>query len=243
MEADEDAFDEQARLAAENLARRQADLELHSRLALNGFQGSEWNTFALDLARYGHAVLMAWMATGDIFRRCVERNCSVGAAPPDWTRDDWEGLANETAAKALINFRKRGLLAGGWSFDGGATLKTYFVGACIYAFPNVFRAWQTEQAHWEKLARGTPGADDVPAGGSNTPDPAGEAVTRLDAWRAFNDIQDVTTRKMALLDSLDYSSEEVAELLHCSAGAVRMRLKRLRDKNDKAAGTDGRRPG
>jgi len=59
-------------------------------------------------------------------------------------------LALETVAEALTFFRRYVLLGRRWSFDGGASLTTYFVGSCLFAFPNVFRRWQGEQRRWRQ---------------------------------------------------------------------------------------------
>jgi DNA-directed RNA polymerase specialized sigma24 family protein len=58
----------------------------------------------------------------------------------------------ETVARALKFFHHHVMLKGRWSFEGGATIKTYFVGACIYAFPNVFNRWNTERRRWKPLS-------------------------------------------------------------------------------------------
>ena len=90
-----DVDDEQARLAAESLERRQADLELRNELALAGFRGPGWDRYALELARYGYAVMMAWLKTGEVFNHCKAMGCNLGSLPwsgrlmtePDCERD------------------------------------------------------------------------------------------------------------------------------------------------------------
>ena len=59
-------------------------------------------------------------------------------------------LALDTTVDALTFFRDRVLREGRWSFDGGATLTTYFIGACILTFPNVFRLWQRAECRWKR---------------------------------------------------------------------------------------------
>ena len=74
--------DEQARLAAESLERRQADLELRNDLALADFRGPGWDRSAWELARYGYAVMMAWLKTGKISTSAKPRT-SLGC--PRWS--------------------------------------------------------------------------------------------------------------------------------------------------------------
>ena len=87
----------------------------------------------------------------------------------------------ETTAKALVFFRDQVLLGKRWNVNAGATVTTYFVGACLLAFPNVFRRWQGEQRRLadayalEKIncPEGRGLGDHVGA------DPEDEVVTRL----------------------------------------------------------------
>jgi hypothetical protein len=81
--------------------------------------------------------------------------------PTDAEREILEGqfeerfdLALENVAEALRFFRNRVLHAGRWSFDGGATVTTFFVGACLPAFPNVFRRWRVAELKWNRPRAG-----------------------------------------------------------------------------------------
>jgi hypothetical protein len=142
-----------ARRAAESLARRAHDLEMVNTLALARFEGPAFEVFAGELAAYGYPVILAWLRRGTIWQYCAERGRPL--YPTDAEREILEGqfderleLALETVAQGLKFFRERVLLAGKWSFDGGATLTTYFIGACLLAFPNEFRRWHAERRRW-----------------------------------------------------------------------------------------------
>lgn len=117
------------------------DSELYNELASANFQGDRWQAFAYALAQYGHAVVKAWLVTGEMFVRCKRKGCYPGPAPGWWSEEDRDALANETVATALVSFRNDALIGGRWSPEGGASLKTYFIGSCVLAFPNVFRTW------------------------------------------------------------------------------------------------------
>jgi hypothetical protein len=142
-----------ARRAAECLARRARDLEMLNSLALARFEGPAFEVFAGELAAYGYPVVLSWLRRGTIWRHCAERGRPL--YPTDAEREILEGqfderleLALETVAEGLKFFRERVLLAGRWSFDGGAALTTYFIGACLLAFPNVFRRWDAAGRRW-----------------------------------------------------------------------------------------------
>jgi DNA-directed RNA polymerase specialized sigma24 family protein len=214
----EDA-DEQARCAAENLERRMADLDLRNELALHRFTGPAWRRFAEELARYGHAVLMAWMATGEMFSQCRKKHCYPGPPPEQWTDDDRMGLANDTVAAAMVSFREQGLIGKKWDYTAGATLKTYFIGACIYQFPNHFRRWRTDDQTWNQLRRLEPGADEL-MHLPHTDATDDLAVTRVMTSTAFAAIPDDRTKSAMLLHSRGYTYPEIAEILGTSVKAV-----------------------
>ncbi|MGH3975169.1 MAG: hypothetical protein ACRDS9_17845, partial [Pseudonocardiaceae bacterium] len=204
---------EPARLAAERLERRQADLELHNELALADFRGPDWDRYAWELACYGYAVMMAWLETGEMFGQCAAKGCNLGPPSLEWTIDDRAGLANETVALAVHNFRRQALIEGKWTPHGGASLKTYFIGACIFAFPNVYRKWLNDRVALPRLASSE---DDVIDRSSPPQDPGEMAVTRLHIQEAFNNIPDHRTKCAVLLQEMGYTYTEIGEILQIS---------------------------
>lgn len=209
--------DEQARLAAESLARRQADLELRNNLALTGFRGPAWDRYAWELARYGYAVVMAWLKTGEMFNQCKAKGCSPGLPPLEWTVDDRAGLANETVALAVNNFKRQALIEGKWTAEKGATLKTYFVGTCVFAFPNLYRKWSTERAALRHLMS----IDDGTVDRSSLPQDPGEmAVNQLHIQEGFSSIPDKRTKSAILLQEMGYTYAEIGEILEITSRSV-----------------------
>jgi DNA-directed RNA polymerase specialized sigma24 family protein len=150
-----------ARAAAERLARqieslprREADLQLRNDLALAGFQGASYDLFQHELARYALQVMLAWIGKGVIFAQCAQRGIRGLRSEYDedtrLTPDDIEELASETVARALRSFHRSALVGGRWTLDGGATLKTYFIGTCLYEFANAYRLWTRERNKWRQ---------------------------------------------------------------------------------------------
>jgi DNA-directed RNA polymerase specialized sigma24 family protein len=153
----------EAQRAAESLAQRGKDLEIYNDFALVGFTGPVYEIFRADLAAYGFPVVRAWVRRGLMFQYCAERGRPVTLTDEERiyvmsatenARDDRQELAVETVARALEFFHRHVMLKGRWSFEGGATIKTYFVGACVYAFPNVFNRWNGERRRWRPVTDG-----------------------------------------------------------------------------------------
>lgn len=147
-----DAF-EQSR-AAEHLARLEADAELATQLMLAQYQGPAWDRFAQALAEYGVQVIGAWVGGRErlIFAKCAAKG--MGAlVPVEYDRDEARGLANETVVRAIAAFRAKVLVPGRWRPAKGASLKTFFVGQCLFQFPNVYRKWQREQVKARRAQR------------------------------------------------------------------------------------------
>ncbi len=146
---------DQARRAAESLARRQMDQVKLNSLVLAGLTGPEYEIFAGELAAYGYPVILAWLRRGMIWKHCADRGRPL--RPTDADRETLANefeerleLAFETVAEALKFFRDRVLRTGRWSYEGGATLTTFFMGACLLVFPNVFRRWQAAERRWSR---------------------------------------------------------------------------------------------
>jgi len=173
---DEDYDDARQQVIAENLARREEDRELIARLAKSGFEGPGQELFEAELAAYGYPVMMAWTRSGEIIRKTAEkgRPLSIPRDGPGWSREDRSELSAETVGRALALFREKVLRAGAWDHTRGATIKTYFMGACLFQFPNVYQVWQAERRRWNRHPAvsiddpGGPGLLDQVPGGEDT---------------------------------------------------------------------------
>jgi DNA-directed RNA polymerase specialized sigma24 family protein len=143
-----------AELAWSDERGAQDDAALVKALALRGFEGPGWDRLCEDLAAYGLSVVRVWIEKGEIFQICRKKKVRIGGSPVErhlLSEDDATELALETVARALRAFRKV-LQYNGWSPEGGANLRTFFVGQCLMQFGNVYRRWSREQLpapwHW-----------------------------------------------------------------------------------------------
>jgi DNA-directed RNA polymerase specialized sigma24 family protein len=149
----EEQQDADAAAAASHLLRLGSDRALYDLLAAQGFTGARYEMFRAELAAYALPIMRAWLRRGLIFAYCKQKGRPVAASEIDrrdlaQVVDERIGLANETVAAALNMFHDKALVGGGWSAKGGASLTTYFVGACVGEFPGIFRKWRTARRNW-----------------------------------------------------------------------------------------------
>ena len=109
---------DQTRQMQENLERRAADQQLRDQLASRDFDGSHYQRFETELARYGMSVLRGWMYSGYVFKLAAGRGFALH--PSDRELDELhrdsdvrEELATMTVAIALPRFREHALIRGG----------------------------------------------------------------------------------------------------------------------------------
>ncbi|MFI6927445.1 hypothetical protein ACIBIZ_46465 [Nonomuraea spiralis] len=199
----------------ESLERRAADQRLRDEMARYDFSGERYQQFENELARYGMSVLRGWMYTGYIFKLAATRKLFL--APTDAELEELyrdsdarEELATMTVALALPRFRQRALVEGGWLYEGGASLPTYFMGACLFIFPNEFRRRRAQQKRWSRALAQEAIMLDPDAG--ITADLESQALGRI---RVRDDLRRAgeRTRAIVALTIDGYSQEEIAELL------------------------------
>lgn len=238
--AQQDATEEARRL------QRLADREVVLTLELQGFDTStpEWDAFARALAEYGFSVILGWLITGSAFRMAASQRGGQGvlglAKLPDdlrLDRDDATSVATETVAVAIAKFREKTLMnrdpSKRWRADGGASIKTFFVGRCLMELPDCYQRWERETKAGARLgsARRLSEFDEDDLHSQRvSPERSAVAVVGLD--EVFDD-GDELVRAMFELDEAGYSHEEVAEMLTAaghptSKAAVRTKMYRHR---------------
>ena len=139
---------------------------------------------------------------------------------------------NATVAKpGPPRFRDRALIGDGWRPDGGARLSTYFVGACLYEFPNQFHSRRDQAERWRRQDNCDPAlvrAEADPAG-----DPAALTAVRLWVQGKLCDL-DPRARAVVTLKIEGYRQDEIAKILgEPSARAVEGVLYRWRAQQKK----------
>jgi DNA-directed RNA polymerase specialized sigma24 family protein len=219
-----DSTDEVGRRLLENLERRAADQCLVDALAREGFNGSRWLQVETELIRYGISTLSAWLYTGFVFKLIADRGMNIVPTDREMNqlRDDRDlrvSIAGHTVAVALPKFREQALLRGGWTFAGGASLTTYFMGATAYTFPNEFRRWRREHARSDR---------EDPAGlvvdlAAAHPDSASQALGQIEMALGQIEVEEtlgrLKPREVAIvrLHLAGYTHQEVAEMLSDSS--------------------------
>lgn len=202
------------------IERLAQDKRLLDALMWQEYSGPDWTAFSQALAEYGYQVIFAWSLSGRIFSECITKGFGVLKAPPrSIDRDDATELACETVAVSLRYFRDRVLVPSVWDATRGASLKTFFIGACVLGFANVYRQWRSENAPLTFL-------EDRPAPEPAIPSDAGAScdIGRLLERMAPRD------RELLRLTALGYTQLEIAELLGTTRKSIERRLDRLRSQ-------------
>lgn len=232
-EAGYQGLSDQERDELDRIARRAADQELIAELAHAGFAGAAYDAFADDLARYAISVLGGWLRTGYIF------SLSRALAPSEHESlefaDSKEArleVVAMTIAVALPKFRVKALVEGGWDPEKGASLTTYFMGACVFAFPNQLRNQRRERRRWFKQDQASNG-ELVDLDEAAVTDPADIAVGKIHVLDHLRELDPRTARLVAAkLD--DYTQAEMQEMFsEDSLRAVEGQLYRWRTREQK----------
>lgn len=211
---------------ADPVDRLAADSELITRLMFTEYDGPEWHLFRTALARYGVAVLHKWILSGRIFVECARKGFGRIALRRWQDRDEAVGLAGETVARALIFFRDRVLVRGIWDPSRGASVRTYFVGACILTFPNVYQRLLGGERLERRIVRGRNSEERSFAVEDFRPFSRPDNLVELAS--DFHAIPGSDTRAMVLLNVEGYSHAEIAADFQTTAKAVELRLYKVR---------------
>lgn len=212
-----------------------SDAGLVALLREDGFQGALYDDCIRYLVEYGWPVLITWSVTGEIFRRAQH----FGRPVPEeligaWDRDGRYEVMADTVLAGIKTFREQGLVKGKWKPEGGATLKTYYVNACVLSFQAVYIRWaQERRSSLPVIAAGT--AEATRSLGRNQDDPHGRdpfhlAAVREEVRKLLPRIKDPGLRTGVGLLALGYTQKEAAELIGLTAKALEGRLARARSQ-------------
>ncbi|ARH89019.1 RNA polymerase sigma factor [Streptomyces sp. MOE7] len=215
-----------------DIDRRTADEQLVRLLSEDGFTGPRYERFEEELARYGISVLRGWMHSGFMFKLVASRGFDL--KPHDMELEQLardsdlrEELAMMTVARALSRFRERALVGEGWKADGGASITTYFMGACAYEFPNEFRRHRKDEERWRRGADQETTKEPTPSVRSV----AEEVLGNLCVLEDLKGIENPRARAVVALTIDGYSQEEIRHMLDVSSvRAVEAVLHRWRSK-------------
>lgn len=140
--------DEEGLPPDEALDRMLGDRDLLLRLQLSGYAPRYWQPAAAEFARYGHDVLIGWLRTDKMFTKVYEKTGRRPRPPDDpFDEDAVQTLATDTVVAALDAFLEKVLKPNAWRPDGGASLKTFFIGQCCFQFTNVYKKWWRSEKH------------------------------------------------------------------------------------------------
>lgn len=237
------------RLAARRMQKLQNDHDLLMHLQLSSFDvtSPEWTLFQNVLVEYGYSVFVGWGISGELRRRAAAhgRNGVWGLnklpegliLKPEQAHE----LAAELVMVSIVQFREKTLMnpdpARRWTVQGGASLKTFFVGRCLMELPDVYTKVRN---HLD----GGPGTSRAPVGHEHpslrqlrpsTPPSAhstGHGHTHYAALDAVAvaemESADPRTVSMFRLQLAGYELAEIGEILGCTEGVVRTTMYRFR---------------
>lgn len=224
----------------ERVIRLAADRAAFERLLAGEFTGPDWDRYAEALAGYGVAVMKAWLCTGYIFALSSAKNRPV--KPTDEDREALrttptlrEDIAHAVVVQGLILFRTTALAGKGWNPEGGASITTYFMGACVLSFANEFNRHQRSEHRWRMGSQAAPSRlpDEANSMWSTSDsDPAGIVVGNDSVARLMDSLS-TREKEMLKLRLEGYEFAEIAEITgDKSARKVEGVLYRMRKKFD-----------
>jgi hypothetical protein len=203
---------------AERLERLLADRDLITRLEYSNYADAEWEQVAGEFARYGISVIKSWIGKGTIHRKLREKRLgAVPEAPPDWFTDEvvWD-LTADTVMTALHWFKDNVLIPHRWNPErpgGAASLKTFFVGQCLFQFRPVYRRWhRAETARRSHVIAADP-ADPELLGRAGRDRADRAIIAHEDATEALDQVNGEHAQRAFVMDAAGMTHAEIAEAL------------------------------
>ena len=224
--------------------QRLVEQEIVLDLQLQGFDTSspEWRVFAGALAEYGYSVFKGWLISGVVYEMAAQHGGGRGVfglekipeALKLWP-DDAHAVAADLVVHSIAAFREKTLMNPNpnkrWRPDGGASIKTFFVGRCLMELPDVYQRWLRQENRFRgQGARYAVYEQEERPGEHIDTESAGSAAAMLDDLRRDNE---QTTMAMFELQLAGYSYDEIAEMLTSvgigmTTAQVRSRMSRAR---------------
>lgn len=219
--------------AAHNAGDRlAADQLVVEAILAEGLGGDRHKWLEDQLTRYAVPVLRFLLADGKIVSKAARLGRPVGRSDAwlDFTPADREELAIDMVTDALPVFTKAVFEQRRWSPARGASLKTYFVNACILQFPALYRTWLAERARAQPA-----GLQIDPDNGRTAADPAATVALQDEVTRLLQQTKDVQLREVLAFRAMGYTAEEAAQMAGLSTKAAEGRLARFRKNLNKDA--------
>ena len=231
----------------ERMERLAADAELIGRLQFINFdvRSPEWQEVSYVCAGYGYGVFVGWSHAG-LLRPMAQRHGSRGAYGytklPEGLQlvgDDAHELSAELMIQSIEAFRTKTLMnpdpSKRWRSDGGASLRTFFIGRSLMELPDVYTRWHGNRSRSRKslpedVEHWKDSAVDFRYQRDTIPHERAIAVATLDELEG-----DSLTMAMFRLQDEGYSYAEIAEMLAdagipATVGSVRSSMSRFRKR-------------
>jgi DNA-directed RNA polymerase specialized sigma24 family protein len=185
------------------------------------YDGPEWKRFSLVLAEYGLQVMIAWVRKGTIFEQCKKKGLGLSGVMSR-SFEDVGDLAADTVAAAIVVFRDKVLIPHVWDPSKGASLKTFFIGQCVFQFPNIYRRWHTEKCK----AHVAPEVVAQELEHARTRAPSTETLAELS--RQVEQLDPDSLERAEMMIEMGYSMTEIAERFRVTERALDSKLYRFR---------------
>lgn len=209
---------------AQRLRRLEADRDLLDHLMIRSYRGREWDEFTDILVRYGITVIRSWARSGVIFERCAARQRPCCGRINIVDHDEADEVAIETVAAAWRYFETHVLRGRRWDHTKGASIKTFFIGACVLFFSRPYARWyrhERQRASLDLPPRDVPAVDD--------PSLPGRLLIQdetLEQLLVGTPAKTAEIMRYIAYEGLTYA--EIAELCDTTVDAVKQRVTRFR---------------
>ncbi len=220
--------------------RLEADRQLYADLAGTGFEGPGTELLLADLWRYGFDVVLAGMRTGTIYELCAMKGFGFTASEDEMEvlrrRAD---LRDEVAADCLHHAYQDFiaiLQAEYWDPDKGATLRTFFVGTCLFAFRDAFRRWARPRRRYLQMIDSYAGFERTREQSTDTAW-FEKAVILRETLDLILDGVSINARAVCkqMLSEPNATQDEIGQMLGKSRKSVERHLSRVRERAQRLA--------